>query len=64
MSVDSAKTYINRMREDDAFRKTINDCIDEDANWAFIKTQDFEFTVEEFKKAQDEIYKEHGITPL
>jgi predicted ribosomally synthesized peptide with nif11-like leader len=64
MSVDSAKTYINRMREDDAFRKTINDCIDEDANWAFIKTQGFEFTVEEFKKAQDEIYKEHGITPL
>jgi len=64
MSVASAKTYIHRMREDQAFRRTVNDCEDEAKNWEFIRLQGYEFTLEEFKAAQDEIYAEHGITPL
>ena len=64
MTVASAKTYIHRMREDEAFRRTVNDCEDEAKNWEFIRLQGYEFTLEEFKAAQDEIYAEHGITPL
>jgi len=64
MSVESAKAYITRMREDDAFRRTVNDCIDEAANWAFLKENGYAFTVTEFKQATEEIYAERGIVPL
>lgn len=64
MSVESAKSYITRMREDEAFRRAVNDCTDETANWAFLKENGFDFTVMEFKKATEEIYEERGITPL
>lgn len=64
MSVTSAKEYITRMREDAEFRRTVNDCVDEQANWAFLKACGYEFSLQEFKLAQDEIYKEYGITPL
>lgn len=64
MTVESAIAYIKRMREDDAFRRTINDCEDETANWTFIRDAGFDFTVIEFKQAMDAIYQEHGITPL
>ncbi len=64
MSVDSAKAYINRMRSDEPFRQQINDCTNEDANWEFIRSEGFDFTLQEFKVAQDLIYKEHGITPM
>lgn len=64
MSVESAKAYIERMRADEVFRRTINACGDEAANWRFIKKHGFEFTVAEFKQAADLIYKERGITPM
>ena len=64
MSVQSAKDYISRMRADETFRRQINDCTDEAANWAFLKENGFAFTLSEFKQAQDEIYQERGITPL
>lgn len=64
MSVESAKAYITRMREDDAFHRTVNDCTDEAANWAFLKENGYEFTVGEFKQATEEIYAERGIVPL
>ncbi|AWJ93217.1 Nif11-like leader peptide family natural product precursor (plasmid) [Azospirillum baldaniorum] len=64
MSVESAIAYITRMREDEAFRRTINDGEDEAANWAFIRAAGFDFTVPEFKQATEAIYHEHGITPL
>lgn len=65
MSVESAVAYIKRMREDAAFRQIMNDLSeDENASWAHIRTSGFDFTMQEFKKAQDEIYKEHGITPM
>lgn len=64
MSVQSAKDYITRMRTDEPFRRTVNDCEDEAANWVFLKENGYEFTLSEFKRAQDEIYQEHGITPM
>lgn len=65
MSVESAVAYIKRMREDEAFRRVLNDnSEDEAANWAFVKTMGYEFTMPEFRQAQDEVYKEHGITPM
>jgi predicted ribosomally synthesized peptide with nif11-like leader len=64
MSVQSAKDYITRMRADEIFRRTVNDCEDDAANWAFLKENGFAFTLSEFKLAQDEIYQEHGITPM
>jgi predicted ribosomally synthesized peptide with nif11-like leader len=64
MSVKSAKEYITRMREDKSFHKVINDYTDEQANWEFLKVNGYEFTLQEFKLAQEEIYHEYGITPL
>ncbi|MFG1478763.1 Nif11-like leader peptide family natural product precursor [Xanthobacter sp. V4C-4] len=65
MSVESAVAYIRRMREDDVFRKTMNDLSeDDDKSWAELRAAGFDFTMLEFKAAQDAIYKEHGITPL
>lgn len=61
MSVASAKAYMIRMREDEGFRQTVNACEDEEANWEFLRQQGYEFTVQEFKDAQDELSKELGI---
>ena len=64
MSVESAKAYITRMRNDEPFRKMINAVEDDEKNWAVIKEHGYEFTVEEFKSATEEIYKEYGIDPM
>ncbi len=65
MSIESAVAYIKRMREDEAFRRQVNECSeDEAAGWALVSANGFSFTMVEFKQAQDSIYQEHGITPL
>jgi predicted ribosomally synthesized peptide with nif11-like leader len=65
MSVESAVDYIRRMRADQDFRKKMNEVSDEDdASWAAIREAGFEFTMTEFKKAQDVIYEEFGVTPM
>lgn len=65
MSVKSAVEYIRRMRSDDDFRKKMNEISeDEDASWAAVKEAGYEFSMTEFKKAQDVIYEENGITPM
>lgn len=64
MSVESAKAYITRMRNDEPFRKMINAVEDDEKNWAVVKENGYEFTVEEFKSATEEIYKEYGIDPM
>lgn len=64
MSVESAVSYIKRMRSDEAFRARLNEnSEDEAANWALIKAEGYDFTMNEFNQARDVIYKEHGITP-
>ena len=65
MSVESAVDYIRRMRSDDEFRKKMNEISeDEVASWAAILEAGYEFSMSEFKKAQDVIYEEHGVTPM
>ena len=65
MSVESAKAYINRMRSDEAFKNLINEgAEDEEASWALLKEHGFEFSMNEFRQAQDEIYAEYGFNPL
>ena len=64
MSVESAVAYIRRMRGDPDFRKLLNEnSEDEAANWAYVKEQGYEFTMSEFREAQDVMYKEHGVDP-
>jgi predicted ribosomally synthesized peptide with nif11-like leader len=65
MSVESAVSYIHRMRSDEVFKRAVNDLAeDEVASWQYIKESGYEFTMEEFRAAQDEVYKEYGITPM
>jgi len=65
MSVESAVAYIRRMRADNDFRLAVGELSDDEAaSWKFIQENGFEFSMQEFKAAQDEIYKEYGITPL
>ena len=65
MSVESAIAYITRMREDKEFHGAVNEqSEDEAASWALIRANGYDFTMEEFMEAKDQIYKEFGITPL
>jgi len=65
MSVESAKTYVERMRVDETFRSAVNALSeDEDASWQFLKESGYEFSMTEFQQARDLIYEEYGITPL
>ncbi len=65
MSFESAIAYITRMREDKEFHRQINELSeDEAASWALIRSHGYDFTMEDFMQAKDQIYKELGITPL
>ena len=65
MSVESAVEYIRRMRSDDDFRKQMNEISeDEEASWTAVRYAGYDFTMVEFKKAQDVIYEEFGVTPM
>ncbi len=64
MSVESARAYIERMRSDEPFRRTVNDCASEEAGWQLLEQHGYCFTEQEFKQAQALIYQEYGITPL
>ena len=65
MSVESAVDYIRRMRSDDEFRKKMNEISeDEETSWAAVREAGYGFSMSEFKKAQDVIYEEHGVTPM
>jgi len=65
MSVESAVAYIKRMRADEEFHRALNDnSEDEAANWAAIKAAGYDFTMVEFRKAQEAIYQEFGVTPI
>ena len=65
MSVESAVAYITRMRDDKEFHRAVNEhSEDEEASWAFVKESGYDFTMPEFKQAQDAVYKERGFTPI
>lgn len=66
MSVETAKNYITRMRTDDAFRNMISAAAEsgEQAGWDLVREQGYEFSMQDFQKARDEIYEEYGINPM
>ncbi len=65
MSVESAKSYIERMRADEPFRQAVNALSeDEEKSWAFVKERGYDFTMAEFRQAQEKIYEEYGIEPM
>lgn len=65
MTVESALAYIERMRGDEDFRHLVNGYSeDEGAAWEFVRAAGYDFTISEFKQAQDAAYKERGITPM
>jgi predicted ribosomally synthesized peptide with nif11-like leader len=64
MSIASAKAYMERMRDDPMFRSRVNECEDPAANWAYLRENGFDFTVDEFKQAQKEVFEVHGTDEL
>jgi len=64
MSIESATAYMQRMREDAAFRKRVNESDDPAANWAFLRENGYDFTVDEFKQAQKAVFEQHGTDAL
>ena len=64
MSIESAKAYMERMRQDPEFRRTVNECQDSEANWEFLRANGYEFDIDEFKLAQKEVYEAHGTDEL
>ncbi|GFK95343.1 hypothetical protein NNJEOMEG_03205 [Fundidesulfovibrio magnetotacticus] len=64
MSIESAKQYMERMRQDPDFRRRVNECEDPASNWAFLREEGFDFTVDEFKLAQKDVYEKHGTDQL
>ena len=65
MSMESAKSYIERMRADEGFRSAVNALSeDEEKSWDYIKAQGYDFTLQEFRQAQEKIYQEYGIEPM
>lgn len=63
--MNSAVAYIARMRDDKEFHQAVNALSeDEEASWAFVKESGYEFTMSEFKEAQDAVYQERGLTPM
>lgn len=64
MSVENAIAYIRRMRSDETFRQHVNEINeDEAATWAFVNGAGYDFTLAEFHRAQDVLYKEFGLDP-
>jgi len=64
MSIESAKAYMERMREDPEFRRKVNECEDAEANWALLRENGFDFDIDEFKLAQKEVFELHGTDEL
>ena len=64
MSIESATAYMLRMRDDAAFRKTVNEAQDPAANWAFLRENGYDFSIDDFKQAQKAVYEEHGTDAL
>lgn len=58
MSIEDAKAYMLRMRTDPDFKKEVNtlhEHNDSEAVWAWVKDQGYDFSIPEFKQAQQEM---------
>ncbi|EPR41952.1 bacteriocin propeptide, TIGR03798 family [Desulfovibrio sp. X2] len=55
MSIESAKAYMQRMRDDAAFKAAVEDRADHEARWEYIRSEGYDFTFREFDAAQVEL---------
>jgi len=55
MSVDSAKEFLERVRNDEDFRKSVGEIVTAEERMEFVKGAGFDFTKEEIKSIQDEL---------
>ena len=49
MSIESAKAYVERMKNDEEFRKKVLACTDATARMALVKAEGFDFTSKDMK---------------
>jgi len=58
MSIESAKTFVEKMKNDEDFRKKVTECKDNEARKAHVLKEGFDFSVEELKKCTGELSDE------
>ena len=53
------------MRADEDFRQAVNALSeDEEKSWAFVQSHGYDFSMQDFRAAQEKIYEEYGIEPM
>ena len=55
MSIDSAKTFFERVQSDETFRRTVGEKSSIEERMAFVKAAGFDFTNDELKSVQSEL---------
>jgi predicted ribosomally synthesized peptide with nif11-like leader len=55
MSIESAKSFLERVRNDEDFRKSVGEIVTAEERMEFVKGAGFDFTKEEIKSVQDEL---------
>jgi predicted ribosomally synthesized peptide with nif11-like leader len=55
MSIESAKAFLERVRNDEDFRKTVGEIATAEERMEFVKGAGFDFTKEEIKSNLDEL---------
>lgn len=58
MSIESAKAFLNKIQEDDAFKKKISSLENKEERIDFIRKEGFDFTEEEFNQVRKELSPE------
>jgi len=58
MSIESAKAYVERMKNDEDFREKVTACRDGETRIAFVKEAGYEFTAEDIELVRAELSEE------
>lgn len=58
MSMESAKSFVERMKTDEDFRNKVNECKDGETRMALVRQKGFDFTEEEVKQFSKELSDE------
>ena len=55
MSIESAKAFLERVQNDEDFRKSVGEIVTAEERMEFVKEAGFDFKKEEIKSVQDEL---------
>lgn len=58
MSIESAKSFIERLKTDESFARKVGECKGEAARMTMAKAEGFDFTVQEVKDLQSQLSEE------